>query len=242
MKTTSNNKEILFFTIETNVKNVINKLEIVTSTNISNAEIQYIDEHGYDKTSKLLSVKTIENKLELSFESFYSNKFELAIFDSVADGEIESINIVSINQYDFYEDKDIDVRLDKSKMTAISLCGQHANNSPDLAIDGNVGTTFHSAGYGSYGEFVLQLGAEYLVGGLGFITRADNAGTGNGRIRAYDVMYKSNSDEEWKKVFNQPTEEAGENRVATFKPVLASEICIRVTNGKNKYVVINEID
>ncbi|MGL5989173.1 discoidin domain-containing protein [Cetobacterium sp.] len=244
MRTTSNNRNVcLVFTIETNVKNVINKLELLTLAHISNAEILYTDEHGYDKVSKLLEVKNIDNKTELLFEAFYAKKFDLVIYDEVSEEEIEKINIISIDQHQFYEEKDVDVRLDKKIMLATSLCGQNSNESPNLAIDGNRSTRFHSAKYsGGYADFLLNLGDEFLISGLEFITRANNDGTGNGRIKSYEIMYKSSTAEEWKKIFQQLTEEAGETRTATFKPVLATEICIRVTNGKNGYIAINEID
>ncbi|MGL5934486.1 MAG: discoidin domain-containing protein [Cetobacterium sp.] len=243
MKTTRTNEDIcLVFTIETNVKNVINRINLVTSANISNAEVLYLDEHGYSKVSKVLSNKKTNEGLELTFESFYSKKFDLVIKDEILEEDIKEIKIVQIDQYKFYEDKDVDVRLDKTIMTAETLCGQHASHSPNLAIDGKDNTYFHSGGYSGFGDFTVQLGDEFLIGGVRFSTRADNDGTGNGRIRCYEVLYKTSLSEEWKKVSEQLTEEPGLVRVSTFKPVLATEICLRVTNGKNKFVYITEMD
>lgn len=239
-----NNENVsLIFTVETNIKNVMNKIRLLTLENISSAEVIYEDNYGNPKVSKLLSSETLEGKLELTFEYFYAKKFDLVIHDEILENAVAGIEVVSLNQYDFYEDKDIDVRLDKTLMTAESHCGQHASNSPDRAIDGSYDTHFHSAGYsGSYGDFTLELGKEYLIDRVHMITRSASNGTGNGRILAYQILYKTTKDEEWQKVFEQLTEEAGDDRYAFFKPVLASEICVRVTSGKNKYIMIHEMD
>ena len=244
MRANIKNEDIcLVFSIETNIKNVINKIELVTSKNITEAEIFYEDNYGHLKQSKLLEVENKNGSLELTFEYFYAKEFELVIYDNLLEEEIENINILPLNQKDFYEDEDVDVRLDKTIMIATSHCGQHASNSPDRAIDDRLDTHFHSAGYsGSYGDFTVELGKEYLIDRVHLITRSDSNGTGNGRIRAYEVLYKTTANEEWQKVFEQLTEEVGDDRYAFFKPVLASEICIRVTNGKNKYVMIHEMD
>ena len=239
----SNENMSLIYTVETNIKNVMNKIRLVTSENILSAEIIYEDSYSNGKVSKLLSSERVDGKLQLTFEYFYAKKFDLVIYDEILESSISGLEVVSIDQYEFYEDKDVDVRLDKTIMIAESHCGQHASNSPDKAIDGDVGTAFHSGGYsGSYGDFTVDLGKEYLIDRVHMITRSATNGTANGRILAYQVLYKTSKDEEWKKVFEQLTEEAGDDRYAFFKPVLASEICIRVTNGKNKYVMIHEMD
>ncbi|MGL5544324.1 MAG: discoidin domain-containing protein [Cetobacterium sp.] len=233
----------LIFTIETNIKNVMNKIRLTTLEDISSAEIRYEDSYGYGKISKLLSSEILDGKIELTFEKFYAKKFDLVIYDEISENTITGIDVVPLNQYEFYEDKDVDVRLDKTIMIAESHCGQHASNSADRAIDGTVDTYFHSAGYsGSYADFTLQLGKEYLIDRVHMVTRSATNGSGNGRILAYQVLYKTSRDEEWQKVFEQLTEEVGDDRYSFFKPVLATEICIRVTNGKNRYVMIHEMD
>ncbi|MGL5982815.1 MAG: discoidin domain-containing protein, partial [Cetobacterium sp.] len=170
-------------------------------------------------------------------------KFDLIIYDKISENSLSDIEIVSIDQYEFYEDKDVEVRLDKKIMKAESSCGQYANNSPDKAIDESYDTYFHSAVYtGSYGDFTLQLEKQYLIDRVHFITRSSSNGTANGRVLAYEILYKTIETEEWKKVFEQKIENVGDDRYAIFEPVLASEICVRVTNGKNKYIMIHEID
>ena len=233
----------LVFTIETNIKNVMNTLEITTSRDIQNAQVRYRDEYGYEKISEILNVERVEEKLLLSFDYFYTDKFDLIIHDNITQEDIQNIKITQLNQNEFYEDKDIDVRLDKTVMTAISHCGQYSSDAPSRAIDGDESTTFHSATYtnyepGTHGDFVLELGGTYLLDRLQFRTRS----SGNGRIKAYQILYKTSKTEEWKKVFEQLTEESGVEREAVFKPILASEICIRVTNGHNNFMVIAELD
>ncbi|MGL5982816.1 MAG: discoidin domain-containing protein [Cetobacterium sp.] len=241
MQSSLENTNELIFTIETNLKNVINSLEVLTNNEIIEAEVRYTDEYGYEKIAKLLNVENRDNKKILTFENFYTNKFNLIFTGDIAEGSIEDLKIVPLNQNEFYEEKDIDVRLDKSGLTAISLCGQYSNDAPKNAIDGNEGTVFHSATYTNYanhGDFVVQLGKDYLLDRLKLNTRP----SGNGRIKTYEVLYRTSNHESWKKVFEQLTEESGVVREAVFKPVLASEICIRVTNGHNNFVFISELD
>ncbi|WP_294095720.1 discoidin domain-containing protein [uncultured Cetobacterium sp.] len=244
MRANIKNEDIcLVFSIETNIKNVMNKIQLTTSETITSAEISYIDNYGHQKISKLLNSQVIDGKVELVFDYFYAKKFDLKLYEDILEEQIQGISIISLDQNEFYEDKDVDVRLDKSLMTATSHCGQHASHSADRVIDNSLDTYFHSAGYsGNYADFTIDLGKKTLIDRVRMVTRSNSNGTGNGRILAYEILYKTSVDEEWQKVFTQLTEESGDDREAFFKPVLASEICIRVTNGKNKYVMIYEVD
>ncbi|MGL4652126.1 discoidin domain-containing protein, partial [Cetobacterium sp.] len=233
----------LVFTIETNIKNVMNALEITTTEEIRSSEVRYIDEYGYEKVSQNIGIETTGDKVLLTFDHFYTNKFDLIINGDISESSIQGIKIIPLNQKEFYEEKDIDLRLDKNDLAVRSLCGQYSNDAPKNAIDGNEGTAFHSANYtgyapGTYGDFVIDLGKPYLLDKLQLLTRS----SGNGRIRAYEVLYRTTKTEDWKKVFEQLTEQSGINREATFKPVLASEVCIRVTNGVGNFMYISELD
>ncbi|MGL5904305.1 MAG: discoidin domain-containing protein, partial [Cetobacterium sp.] len=190
-----------------------------------------------------LDMETRENEVVLTFEHFYTDRFNLIVDGDITEEMVQGIKITQLNQNGFYESKDVDVRLNKANLTAKSLCGQYSTNAPINAIDGDENTYFHSEVYsGSYGDFVIGLEKKYLVNRIQFRTRANNDGNGNGRVRAYEVLYKSFENDSWNKAFEQLVEESGESREAVFPAVLAKEICIRVTNGKNKYIVINELD
>ncbi|MGL5544323.1 MAG: discoidin domain-containing protein, partial [Cetobacterium sp.] len=241
MQSNLENGNEFVFTIETNIKNVMNTIELVTSREIQNAEIRYVDDYGYEKVASLLNIEEAENKKVLTFQYFYTNKFDLVIIGDIVEESIQDLKIIPLNQNEFYEDKDIDVRLDKNILTATSLCGQYSSNAPIYAIDGDEGTTFHSAtytNYAPYGDFIVELEKPYLLDRLKMTTRA----SGNGRIKAYEILYRTDQNEDWKKIFEQLTEESGVKREAIFKPVLASQVCIRTTNGHNNFVVIGEID
>ncbi|MGL4671204.1 discoidin domain-containing protein, partial [Cetobacterium sp.] len=233
----------LIFTIETNIKNVINKLEIITNENILNAEIRYSDEHGYEKVANLLNVQKLEDKTLLTFDYFYSDKFDFVVDGNISENSIQDIKIITLNQNEFYESQDVDTKMTKEGLIATTLCGQYSSKSPNYMLDGQNNTNFHSADYrnyapGTYGDVVIQLDKIQLVDKLSMITNS----SGNGRIKSYEILYRTTQTENWKKVFEQVTEQSGTGREARFKPVLAKEFCIRVTNGQNHFIVIYEVD
>ncbi|MGL5581756.1 MAG: discoidin domain-containing protein, partial [Cetobacterium sp.] len=204
-------------------------------------QIKYIDEHGYEKFSNSLKIEENSSETTIEFEKLYGNSFELSLYGPIEQNG--SIEVVEISQDEFYANEDIDVRIDKTTMIATSLCGQYTNNAPRYAIDNDPVTTFHSADYrnygtGEYGDFTLELDNVKLINRVKFQTRSSY----NGRIKTYEILYKTSGTEEWKKVYEQLAEESGDFREAVFKPVLASEICIRVTDGYNYFVVFHEID
>lgn len=229
------------FQVQTENKSVISTLRLSNIGRVLKGQIKYIDEHGYEKFSNSLKIEENSSETTIEFEKFYGNSFELSLYGPIEQNG--SIEVVEIPQDEFYANEDIDVRIDKTTMIATSLCGQYTNNAPRYAIDNDPVTTFHSADYrnygtGEYGDFTLELDNVKLINRVKFQTRSSY----NGRIKAYEILYKTSSTEEWKKVYEQLTEESGDFREAVFKPVLASEICIRVTDGHNHFVVFNEID
>ncbi|MGL5356923.1 MAG: hypothetical protein ACRDAQ_10375, partial [Cetobacterium sp.] len=172
----------LIFTIETNIKNVINKLEIITNENILNAEIRYSDEHGYEKVANLLNVQKLEDKTLLTFDYFYSDKFDFVVDGNIPENSIQDIKIITLNQNEFYENQDVDTKMTKEGLTATTLCGQYSSKSPNYMLDGKNNTNFHSADYrnyapGTYGDVVIQLDKIQLVDKLSMITNS----SGNGR-------------------------------------------------------------
>lgn len=231
------------FEIEIEKKSVIKTLRLRDIGRVLKGEIRYTDSHEYEKLSNSVEISTIGLETVLEFENIYSKNFELSLYGAIEQGSEFNIEVVEIPQDEFYASEDIDVRVDKTTMLAKSLCGQYSNNAPRYAIDNDINTTFHSADYrsygtGEYGDFILELDAPKVINRVKFQTRPSH----NGRIKAYEILYRTKNNEEWKKVFEQLTEQSGDFREAVFKPVLASEICIRVTNGHNYFVVFYEID
>lgn len=231
------------FEIQKEQKSVIKTLRLRDIGRVLKGEIRYKDSHEYEKISNSIEISIAEVETLVEFENFYSNNFELFLYGEIEQGNNFNIEIMEISQDEFYASEDVDVRVDKTTMVAKSLCGQYSNNAPIYAIDNNVNTTFHSADYrsygtGEYGDFVLELGTAKLINRVKFQTRSSH----NGRIKTYEILYRTKNNEEWKKVFEQLTEQSGDFREAVFEPVLASEICIRVTDGHNNFVVFYEID
>lgn len=238
-----NNLEPCRFNLEINAKNVITTLRLNNIGRVLKGEIKYRDEHGYEKISNTVEISIDGIETIIEFENFYTSTFELALYGLIEQNVDTSIEVLEISQDEFYASKDIDVRIDRTTMTAKSLCGQYSSNAPSHAIDSNISTYFHSADYrrygtGEFGDFILELGTAKLINRVKFQTRSSY----NGRIKTYEVLYKTTSNEEWKKVYEQLTGESGDFREAVFQPVLASEICIRVTDGYNYFAVFNEID
>ncbi|MGL5595625.1 MAG: discoidin domain-containing protein, partial [Cetobacterium sp.] len=229
------------FEVQTENKSVISTLRLSNIGRVLKGQIKYIDEHGYEKFSNSLKIEENSSETTIEFEKLYGNSFELSLYGPIEQNG--SIEVVEISQDEFYANEDIDVRIDKTTMIATSLCGQYTNNAPRYAIDNDPVTTFHSADYrnygtGEYGDFTLELDNVKLINRVKFQTRSSY----NGRIKTYEILYKTSGTEEWKKVYEQLAEESGDFREAVFKPVLASEICIRVTDGYNYFVVFHEID
>ncbi|MGL4537544.1 MAG: discoidin domain-containing protein [Cetobacterium sp.] len=236
-------KSDLSFRVTLEKKYVATQVKIKTTSDIYRSELKYIDEYGYEVKLKSLNITKQGIETIITFSEFYCEKFDILLDGDIEEGSIENIEIIQLDQNIYYENEDVDVRLDKTTMIAKSLCGQYSNNIPRHAIDNDVVTAFHSANYrnygiGEYGDFVLELDAVKLINRIKFQTRSSH----NGRIKAYEILYKTNSTEEWKKIHEQLTEESGVFREAIFRPVLVSEICIRVTNGQSYFVFINEID
>ncbi|MGL4971140.1 MAG: discoidin domain-containing protein, partial [Cetobacterium sp.] len=205
----------LNFILETDKKIVMNQIKVQTSGKVYKTEVVYNDEHNNEIRLQAKEIETREEEVVLTFPNFYCDRFNLMLDGDISEELIQNIKITQLNQNNFFEDKDIDVRLDKSQLTAVSNCGQFEDNSPDKVLDGNNETYFHSLTYsGSYGDFVIKLEQEYVVDRLRFITRGDNEGQGNGRIRAYEVLYKNSGSTEWKKVFEELSDQSGNDREA----------------------------
>ena len=231
------------FEVEMESKSVIATLRLADIGRVLKGEIRYIDSHGYEKISNLVEISTTGLETILEFENIYSKNFELSLYGVIQQGNEFNIEVIEILQDEFYASEDIDVRVDKTIITAKSLCGQYSGNAPRYAIDNDVNTTFHSADYrgygaGEYGDFILELNTVKVINRVKFQTRSSY----NGRVKTYEILYRTKNNEEWKKVYEELTEQSGDFREAIFKPILASEICIRVTNGHNYFVVFNEID
>ncbi|MGL4865693.1 discoidin domain-containing protein [Cetobacterium sp.] len=236
-------KRDLSFRVTLEKKCVATQVKIKTTSDIYRSELTYIDEYDYEIKLKSLNIAKQGLETLITFSEFYCEKFDILLDGDIEENSIEIIEIIEMDQKIYYEDEDIDVRVDKTSLTAESLCGQYSNNIPRHAIDNDVATAFHSADYrnygtGEYGDFILKLNVLKVINRMKFQTRSSH----NGRIKAYEILYKTSSTEEWKKVYEQLTEERGDFREAVFKPTLVSEICIRVTNGHNNFVFFNEID
>ncbi|MGL4786840.1 MAG: discoidin domain-containing protein, partial [Cetobacterium sp.] len=216
---------------------VVESFNFITEESIYRVRAMYLDKYGNEKSIETENIS--ENKI-VTFEKFYAKDITFTIFASV---DITNAEIVEreINQDDYYAQRDIDTRIDKSRLLASSGCGVYGDLGADRAIDGDEATNFHSNEYSSigYGDFYLKNSLPKVIDRINILTRPNSLG----RINNYKVLYKERSSEEWLEIGESINEGmAGNWRNIKFNPVFASEICIRVTRSNDNFVIIYEMD
>ncbi|MGL5459781.1 MAG: discoidin domain-containing protein, partial [Cetobacterium sp.] len=216
---------------------VVESFNFITEESIYRVRAMYLDKYGNEKSIETENIS--ENKI-VTFEKFYAKDITFTIFASV---DITNAEIVEreINQDDYYAQRDIDTRIDKSRLLASSGCGVYGDLGADRAIDGDEATNFHSNEYSSigYGDFYLKNSLPKVIDRINILTRPNSLG----RIDNYKVLYKERSSEEWLEIGESINEGmAGNWRNIKFNPVFASEICIRVTRSNDNFVIIYEMD
>ncbi|WP_407536836.1 discoidin domain-containing protein [Cetobacterium somerae] len=132
--------------------------------------------------------------------------------------------------------------VDKNGITASSSVSIWNGNGPDLTLDDNEDTLFHSNQYsnGGYGDVYFKFEESKVINKIEFLTRHPSAN--NGRIDQYEILYKnSNFDADWISIYqSEITEEKGWKN-ASFQDVLVSEVCIRVHRSYGNWIVMNDI-
>ncbi|MGL4510692.1 discoidin domain-containing protein, partial [Cetobacterium sp.] len=216
---------------------VVESFNFITEESIYRVRATYLDKYGNEKSIETENIS--ENKI-VTFEKFYAKDIAFTIF---ASADITNAEIIEreINQDDYYAQRDIDTRIDKSRLLASSGCGVYGNLGADRAIDGDEATNFHSNEYSSigYGDFYLKNSLPKVIDRINILTRPNSLG----RIDNYKVLYKERSSEEWLEIAESINEGVSGNwRNIKFNPVFASEICIRVTRSNDNFVIIYEMD
>ena len=132
--------------------------------------------------------------------------------------------------------------VDKNGITASSSVSIWNGNGPDLTLDDNEDTLFHSNQYsnGGYGDVYFKFEESKVINKIEFLTR--HPSSNNGRVEQYEILYKnSNFNADWISIYqSEVTEEKGW-KIAEFQDVLVSEICIRVHRSYGNWIVINDI-
>lgn len=197
-------------------------------------EVEYTDNYGNIFTKIPLSIDG--NKI--IFKPFFAKDITFKIYGASQ----ENITITGIPfKEDYYSEIDEDTRIDKSTITATSGCGHYAHLVAQRAVDGDEATQFHSNPFTStgYGDVYFSFSQEKVIDRVHVLTRPNSLG----RIQNYTLLYKESSEDEWMEVAQCLMDGvAGNWRNVHFKPVLAKELCVRVTKGNDDHVLIYETE
>lgn len=197
-------------------------------------EVEYTDNYGNIFTKVPLSID--ENKV--TFKPFFAKDITFKIYGA----NQENLTITGAPfREDYYSEIDEDTRIDKSTITATSGCGHYAHLVAQRAVDGDEATQFHSNPFTSigYGDVYFSFSQEKVIDRVHILTRPNSLG----RIQNYTLLYKENSEDEWMEVAQCLMDGISGNwRNVHFKPILAKELCVRVTKGNDDHVLIYETE
>ncbi len=132
--------------------------------------------------------------------------------------------------------------LSKKIMTATASSEESWHDPASNAIDDNPNTIWHSK-WSTKNQYpynlALNLGETKTINQVACLPRQD--GSNNGRILNYNI-YTSMDGSNYQKVTSGTWESNGGKEFATFEPVSAKYVKVEVTNGKNGYASIAEVD
>ncbi|WP_059038406.1 M60 family metallopeptidase [Bacillus mycoides] len=132
--------------------------------------------------------------------------------------------------------------LSKKIMKASANSEESWHDPASNAIDDNPNTIWHSK-WSAKNQYpynlTLDLGGTKTITQVVCLPRQD--GSNNGRIVNYNI-YTSMDGSNYQKVTSGAWESNGGKEVATFEPVSAKYVKVEITNGKNGYASIAEVD
>ncbi|MGS0480003.1 M60 family metallopeptidase [Bacillus mycoides] len=132
--------------------------------------------------------------------------------------------------------------LSKKIMKASANSEESWHDPASNAIDDNPNTIWHSK-WSTKNQYpynlALDLGETKTINQVACLPRQD--GSNNGRILNYNI-YTSMDGSNYQKVTSGTWESNGGKEFATFEPVSAKYVKVEVTNGKNGYASIAEVD
>lgn len=132
--------------------------------------------------------------------------------------------------------------LSKKIMKATANSEESWHDPASNAIDDNPNTIWHSK-WSTKNQYpynlTLDLGETKTINQVACLPRQD--GSNNGRILNYTI-YTSMDGSNYQKVTSGTWESNGGKELATFEPVSAKYVKVEVTNGKNGFASIAELD
>lgn len=225
---------------------VAKDIELQTSGRVINATVKTKDSYGNTLLNELKSVEVLGEKNLLKFEAFYGNEYELTVYGTdVSYENIRDIKVLEEDQLQFKFGEDVphesllDTAMDRANMMASSTANIVENNTTDKALDGNINTYFLGQKNPSDEDidFIIDLGETALINRVEFTTNSDE----EGKIKAYKLLYRSFSGDEWKEIYSKSNEEFN-RKSCIFETVLAKEICIRVSESGENKIYISQIE
>nr|WP_215582490.1 M60 family metallopeptidase [Bacillus mycoides] len=132
--------------------------------------------------------------------------------------------------------------LSKKIMKASANSEESWHDPASNAIDDNPNTIWHSK-WSTKNQYpynlTLDLGETKTINQVACLPRQDSSN--NGRILNYNI-YTSMDGSNYQKVTSGTWEDSTTQKLATFEPVSAKYVKVEVTNGKNGYASIAEVD
>ena len=132
--------------------------------------------------------------------------------------------------------------LSKKIMKASANSEESWHDPASNAIDDNPNTIWHSK-WSTTNQYpynlTLDLGETKTITQVACLPRQD--GSNNGRILNYNI-YTSMDGSNYQKATSGTWEDSTTKKLATFEPVSAKYVKVEVTNGKNGYASIAEVD
>ncbi|MGL5798213.1 MAG: hypothetical protein ACRCYT_08400 [Cetobacterium sp.] len=238
-----NNGEVingLFFKMKLEEAVVGNKIQFSSKNKIVSGGIKYTDNYGYEITKMAKEVIQNGEIVTLVFDYFYLKDYELEVNGyNIYEYGIYNIEIEKIDQTKFKESKDTPHGhlLNNSIMKIESNFFHEENFVLKNALNSDAHSIFQSQPYTSvgYGDVIIKMSTICLVDHFKFMSTIYKTKV----LNNYTISYRSNENEEWKEFITEVNNQ-NQSRVHIFKPILATELRLRVTRSTDNKIFLAE--
>ncbi|MGL4977637.1 MAG: hypothetical protein ACRC5G_06435 [Cetobacterium sp.] len=242
-KSYTKNDEIingLFFKMKLDEATVGNKIQFSSKNRVISGGIKYTDNYGYEITKSAKEVIQNGDIVTLVFDYFYLKDYELEVNGyNIYEHGISEIEIEKIDQTKFKESKDTPHGhlLNNSIMTIESNLSHEENFVLKNALNSDVHSIFQSQPYTSvgYGDIIIKMSTICLVDHFKFMSTIYTTKV----LNNYTLSYRTSENEEWKEFITEVNNQS-QSRLHIFKPILATELRLRVTRSTDNKIFLAE--